>query len=180
LGALGRSAAGLDGQSTWAASKSASIKRPACFSWAASVRRAVLPTRFVVAISSRYENSAREDPAPDDLVFGTRTGNADARHNVRRRVLLRAVERANENLATVSAEPLPTGLSPHALRRSFASWLVAEGEDPAYVMAQLGHTDPKMTLELYARALTSKSRRADRALPGDIDSTPVEARQAAV
>ena len=33
-------------------------------------------------------------------------------------------------------------------------------------MAQLGHTDPKMTLGLYARALTSKSRRADRALSG--------------
>jgi integrase len=35
------------------------------------------------------------DPEPDDLVFGTRTGKPDARHNVRRRVLLRAVERAN-------------------------------------------------------------------------------------
>jgi hypothetical protein len=46
-------------------------------------------------------------------------------------------------------------------------------------MAQLGHTDPKMTLGLYAKELRSKSRRADRALPGDINSTPVEARQAA-
>jgi len=34
-------------------------------------------------------------------------------------------------------------------------------------MAQLGHTDPKITLELYARALTNKSRRAERSLPGD-------------
>ena len=41
----------------------------------------------------------------------------------------------------------------------YASWLVAEGEDPAYVMQQLGHTDPKMTLGLYARALQSKRRR---------------------
>ena len=37
--------------------------------------------------------------------------------------------------------------------------LVAEGEDPAYVMQQLGHTDPKMTLGLYAKALKSKRRR---------------------
>ncbi len=87
--------------------------------------------------------------------------------HVRRRVLLRAVERADENLAAAGVEPLPTDLSPHALRRSFASWLVAEGEDPAYAMAQLGHTDPKMTLGLYAKELRSKSRRADRALPGD-------------
>jgi integrase len=98
-------------------------------------------------------------------VFGTRTGKPDSRNNVRRRVLLRAVERANERLASGVRE-LPAGLSPHALRRSFASWLVAEDEDPAYVMEQLGHTDPKMTLGLYARALKSKSRRADRALTG--------------
>jgi nucleoside-diphosphate-sugar epimerase len=40
--------------------------------------------------------------------------------------------------------------------------LVAEGEDPAYVMQQLGHTDPKMTLGLYAKALKSKRREPDR------------------
>jgi integrase len=106
------------------------------------------------------------DPEPDDLVFGTRTGRADSRNNVRRRVLLRAVERSNERIARDGGEPLPEGLAPHALRRSFASWLVAEDEDPAYVMAQLGHTDAKMTLGLYAQALKSKSRRADRALSG--------------
>jgi integrase len=80
--------------------------------------------------------------------------------------MLRAVERANEKAAEAHSEPLPQGLSPHALRRSFASWLVAEDEDPAYVIAQLGHTDPAMTLGLYAQALKSKSRRADRALSG--------------
>jgi integrase len=61
---------------------------------------------------------------------------------------------------TLPCEPLPEGLSPHALRRTFASWLVAEGEDPTYVTHQLGDTDPKMTLGLYARALRSKRRRS--------------------
>jgi integrase len=97
---------------------------------------------------------------PGDLVFPTSTGRQDNRNNVRRRVLVRAVERANERITDeVGCDRLPDGLSPHALRRSFASWLVAEGEDPAYVMAQLGHTDPKMTLGLYAKALQSKRRR---------------------
>jgi integrase len=100
--------------------------------------------------------------ASADLVFPTSTGRPDNRNNVRRRVLLRAVERANDQLGG-RCEPLPAQLSPHALRRTFASWLVAEGEDPAYVMQQLGHTDPKMTLGLYARALRSKRRRADAA-----------------
>jgi integrase len=74
---------------------------------------------------------------PDDLVFGTRTGRQQNRNNIRRRILLRAVARANERIAERGgSSPLPEGLSPHALRRSFASWLIAEGEDPAYVMAQ--------------------------------------------
>jgi integrase len=97
---------------------------------------------------------------PGDLVFPTSTGRPDNRNNVRRRVLVRAVERANERIVEHGrCEPLPDRLSPHALRRTFASWLVAEGEDPAYVMQQLGHTDPKMTLGLYAKALKSKRRR---------------------
>jgi integrase len=113
------------------------------------------------------------EPEPNELVFGTRTGNPDSRNNVRRRVLLRAVERANAKLANEHGDPLPPGLSPHALRRSFASWLVAEGEDPAYVMAQLGHTDPKMTLGLYAKALTSKRRRFHRTPSGARAKSPL-------
>lgn len=102
--------------------------------------------------------SARQDRA--DLVFGTATGKADNRNNVRRRVLLRAAERADQQIAELGGcERLPGGLSPHALRRSFASWLIGEGEDVAYVQQQLGHEDPSMTLGIYAKALRSKSRR---------------------
>lgn len=101
-----------------------------------------------------------------EFVFPTSTGREDSRGNVRKRVLLRAAELANELLEAERSdcEPLPAELAPHALRRTYASWLVAEGEDPAYVMNQLGHTDPKMTLGLYAKALKSKRRRphADR------------------
>ena len=100
---------------------------------------------------------------PSSICAGLTLGEAD---DVRRpRVLLRAVKQANERIAEdedATCEPLPEGLSPHGPRRSFASWLVAEGEDPAYVMQQMGHTDPTMTLGLYAKALRSKGRRADR------------------
>jgi integrase len=130
---------------------------------------------------------------PRDFVFSPRTGRPDSRNNVRRRVLIRAIERANENIAVTAhgdlrdleERLLPERLSPHALRRSFASWLVAEGEDPAYVMQQLGHTDPKVTLGLYARALTSKRRRAYRGLRGGVvpssnpEASPRTARKAA-
>ena len=42
---------------------------------------------------------------------------------------------------------------PHALRGTFASLLVALGRDPRYVMAQLGHTDPKFTLKVCAQTM---------------------------
>src|SRR3954451_1591460 len=97
---------------------------------------------------------------PDDRVFPTRAGGAQNRHNVRQRVVLRAAARADERLEAAGRPALPDGLSPHALRRSFASWLIAEGEDVAYVMDQLGHTDPSMTVGIYARAIRSGRRSA--------------------
>jgi hypothetical protein len=41
----------------------------------------------------------------------------------------------------------------HKLRHTFASSLFVRGEDPPYVMAQLGHTDPAFTLRVYAHAM---------------------------
>ncbi len=77
----------------------------------------------------------------DDYVFATSTGKPDSRSNVGR-MLRRAVERANEQL---EESQLPA-VSPHTLRRTFASLLYERGEDPVYVMDQLGHTDPKLAL----------------------------------
>jgi integrase len=50
---------------------------------------------------------------------------------VRKRVLAPAVVLANARLAKRDAEPLPEGLTPHSLRRTCASILVALGWDPA-------------------------------------------------
>lgn len=58
--------------------------------------------------------------------------------------------------------PLPEGLTLHALRRTCASVLVALGKDPRYVMAQLGHTDPTVTLGIYAQAMTSNDDDRER------------------
>ena len=65
---------------------------------------------------------------PDALVFGTSTGAKRSPTNIRRRVLSKAVERANVALATSGSEPLPEGFTPHSLRRTFASLLYALGE----------------------------------------------------
>jgi len=92
-------------------------------------------------------------PDPDALVFATTRGRRRDKDNVRNRVLATAVKRANENLAKVDRTPLPEGLTLHGLRHTFASLLVALGEDPRHVMGQLGHTDPVFTLRLYTHAM---------------------------
>jgi integrase len=90
---------------------------------------------------------------PDDLVFPTESGGQQSPSNVRNRVLAKSVERANVILAERGAAPLPEGLTPHSLRRTFISLLLALGEEVPYVMRQVGHTDPKVTLSIYAQVM---------------------------
>jgi integrase len=61
-----------------------------------------------------------------------------------------------------SQEPLPEGLTPHSLRRTCASLPFAIGETPPYVMAQLGHADPKVTLGIYAKVMDRRDGEPER------------------
>jgi integrase len=63
-------------------------------------------------------------------VFATSTGGRNSETNVRRRILAPAVSGANEALLSHGREMLPERLTPHSLR--------------------LGHTDPALTLRIYA------------------------------
>ena len=49
-------------------------------------------------------------------------------------------------------------LTPHSLRRTFASVLYALGSTPPVVMAEMGHTDPKLALAIYAQAMGRDER----------------------
>ena len=60
---------------------------------------------------------------------------------------------ADDAARRARAPPLPEGVTAHKLRHTFASILFVRGEDPPYVMAQLGHTDPAFTLRVYAHAM---------------------------
>jgi hypothetical protein len=85
-----------------------------------------------------------------------------------------AVEKANEQLARDELDPLPTGLTPHSLRRTFASVLCAIGEPPQNVMAQLGHSTPAVTLRFYAREMSRRDGEPERleALVQGLDLVP--------
>jgi integrase len=89
----------------------------------------------------------------DGFVFATRTGRRPSRENIRSRVLLASVERANGNLAKDRLPPLPQKLTPHSLRRTFASILYALGEDPGVVMDEMGHADPALSLRVYRQSM---------------------------
>jgi integrase len=93
---------------------------------------------------------------PDNLVFPTSAGKRDNPSNTRNRFLADAVEIANVKLEEEGHEPI-AHVTPHSLRRTFASLLLATGADVPYVMAQLGHEDPKMTLGVYAKVIASKT-----------------------
>jgi integrase len=89
----------------------------------------------------------------DARLFPTATGGHRDKDNIRKRVLEPVIARADELLAERGQHPLRRGVTPHKLRHTFASILVALGRDPSYVMAQLGHTDPSFTLRIYAHAM---------------------------
>ena len=62
----------------------------------------------------------------------------------------------------LKAAGLPAHFSPHSLRHSFASLLLADGVSPAYVQEQLGHASIELTVGTYGRWLR-------KAAPGAVD-----------
>ena len=94
---------------------------------------------------------------PTDPVFPTAKGGRDCRQNVRRRLLVKAVERADTQLVKEGIEPISeVGL--HGLRRTFATLRCAIGDDPAYTASQLGHTDPTFTMRVYTGVTKRRER----------------------
>jgi len=57
---------------------------------------------------------------------------------------------------------LPLHFTPHRLRHSFASILLADGVSPVYVQEQLGHATIELTVSTYGRWLKKKA-------PGALD-----------
>jgi integrase len=101
--------------------------------------------------------ASRPEKRPGDLFFPTLAGRKDNRNNIRRRLLQPAIRRANERLAELGIEPIDK-VTPHGLRRTYASLRAAVGDDPAYTATQLGHEDPTFTLRVYTHAVKRRER----------------------
>src|SRR6185437_8078447 len=106
------------------------------------------------------------------------------RHNVRARVLDRAIVAANAKLAKAGRPPLQPGVTNHTLRRTFCALLCEAGASPAYAMQQMGHASAALALEIYSKVMERKRdtgarmdellRAADWAQSGTNDGSPLE------
>jgi len=86
---------------------------------------------------------------PDDLVFlGPKGG-----------VLRRAFEQRTFKPAVASAG-LPSALTFHGLRHVAATLMVANNEHPRVIQHRLGHTDPTLSMGLYAHVPDDADRAA--------------------
>jgi integrase-like protein len=73
-------------------------------------------------------------------------------------------------LRVLKAAKLPLHFTPHSLRHTYASILLADGVSPVYVQEQLGHARIELTVSTYGRRLKKKAPGAlDR-----LDSNPVQ------
>jgi integrase len=103
--------------------------------------------------------ATREEAQLGDPAFPTRTGARRDKDNIRERVLAPAVRRANARRGQAGLPPIPVRVTPHTLRRTYISLMLSAGADVPYVQDQVGHTDPKLTLEIYAIVLKRRDRR---------------------
>lgn len=91
--------------------------------------------------------------ADEDPVFAATSGQPFGWRNVERRGMDKAVE--NAKLDKVAGKRRPTL---HDLRHTFASTLIADGNDVAFVSRQLGHSKPSMTLDVYTHLFDAVDR----------------------
>jgi integrase len=118
----------------------------------------------VIDIRPRLHNeltsyqSSRPTTTMEAPAFPTRNGTARTKDTVRARVILPVLQRANQLRAQNDVPPIRAHVTPHTLRRTYITFMLAAGFDLPYVQDQVGHTDPATTLTIYAQVI----RRPDR------------------
>ena len=56
----------------------------------------------------------------------------------------------------------------HDLRHTYASLLIAQGENPKYIQKQMGHSKPSVTLDIYAHLMDEENPEAAKKLDDTI------------
>lgn len=130
-------------------------------------RRSVdIGDQVLAALRRRRQERFGDEPVdPEAAIFVTPTGTRIEVGNFRKNIWVPAL--------------LKAGLAyrkPYALRHTFASLQLAQGQSVRYVSEQLGHASPVMTLNVYARYLPRERREA----PAKFEATLRAAREEAI
>jgi integrase len=108
-----------------------------------------VPPELMEMISAHLARRGMDGRNPDAFVFASPGGAPLDYTNWRRRIWKPATIKAGLE-----------GLTFHDLRRANATGLVAEGVDVKTAQARLGHSDPRLTLAIYAQATDEADRSA--------------------
>lgn len=123
--------------------------------------------RVIPLVPALYEalldQLARIDGGPNDPLFPNRNGGRQTPDNVRARILAPA------------GEAIGIHVTPHMLRRTFASMLAELGVPPRRAMYLLGHTNPTLTMAVYQHVLDLAAPDLDAQLTRLLGCTPNEA-----
>ncbi len=96
------------------------------------------------------------DVGPEDPcgpLYPTRTGRRRTKDNLRQRVLPPVVREANRVRRQRGASPIREDITPHTLRRTFISLLIAYTKDVPFAQRQAGHEDARVTLNIYTEVI---------------------------
>jgi integrase len=116
-------------------------------------RTIAMPAALAGALTEHLTRRGLTGSDTDALVFTSERGGSLHYERWRRRVWLPATRRAGVE-----------GLTFHDLRRANATALVLEGVDLKTAQTRLGHSDPRLTLAVYAQATSEADRAAAGAL----------------
>lgn len=113
-----------------------------------ATREVILISRLAVILEEHRRGSRW--CGPDDLVFTSTVGTS------------MTYRRLSQAMTKATSDADLRGVSAHVLRHTFASILIYQGRDVAFVSRQLGHTTPSTTWDSYVH-LFNESKQADDA-----------------
>jgi len=118
-------------------------------------RRMVFLDDLAMSALARIKPSSAQ---PDEFVFHTERGTPLNPNNVLNRILHPACERAG----------IPR-VSWHNFRYTYSTWANPTGESIKALQAQLGHTDPRVTLSVYTQPMPDAQRQIARKVARVLD-----------
>ena len=115
-----------------------------------SKRAVIVPPVLVEALRiHQLRQSVELDQNPLDLIFPNRAGRPMASRNLSTRIFEPALRAAG--LRKVSF---------HALRHSYVSLLLSQGESIKFISRQVGHSSAKLTLDVYGHLMEGAEEEA--------------------